>query len=35
MRRLLRTKQGAITTFNVPGAGTGAGQGTNVSGINP
>jgi hypothetical protein len=26
----VRTKQGDITTFDVPGAGTGPGQGTNA-----
>lgn len=34
----LRTPEGAITTFDAPGAGTGSGQGTFVSsieGINP
>jgi hypothetical protein len=31
----LRTPDGAFTTFDIPGAGTGSGQGTQVSGINP
>src|SRR5438094_10003647 len=31
----LRTPEGAITTFDVPGAGTGPGQGTRASNINP
>jgi hypothetical protein len=31
----LRTPDGAITTFDVPGAGTGPGQGTFAGNINP
>jgi hypothetical protein len=31
----LRLADGTITTFDVPGAGTGSGQGTNPGGINP
>src|SRR6201987_1489322 len=31
----VRAADGAITTFDVPGAGTGPGQGTETSGINP
>jgi hypothetical protein len=31
----VRAPNGAITTFDAPGAGTGPGQGTFVSGINP
>jgi hypothetical protein len=32
---LLRARDGTITAFDVPGAGTGSGQGTFTSGINP
>ena len=31
----MRASDGAITTFDVPGAGTGPGQGTQGQGINP
>jgi hypothetical protein len=31
----VRSKQGAITTFDPPGAGTGSGQGTFCNQINP
>jgi len=31
----VRAPDGTFTEFDVPGAGTGAGQGTNISGINP
>src|SRR4030095_6451551 len=31
----LRTPDGQITTFDVPGAGTGPGQGTRAANINP
>jgi hypothetical protein len=32
---LVRARNGAITEFDAPGAGTGPGQGTAVRGINP
>jgi hypothetical protein len=32
---MVRANDGTITTFDVPGAGTGAGQGTHTAGINP